>query len=352
MDKFAGLDVHAVSCTLAVMSASGKRLKSEVLETNGRVLVDALRRISGRVHLCIEEGTQSAWLYEILSPHVLELVVTVPERNEGQKDDLRDAWGLADDLRTGRVKTRVYKAPTQLAGLRSAACAYRLATQDVVRTKNRLKAVLRSRGIAADGDLYDTAARKKWLKQLPAAHRRLAEWLGSELDKIQPLRAEAEEWLLAEAKAHPIVRTLATGPGMGPIRTAQLVAIVGTPHRFRVSRQFWSYCGLAIVCRSSSDWTRDKHGGWTRARVHQTRGLSRKRQPVLKAIFKGAATTVITQLPEDPLHAHYQRLLASGTKPNLAKVTLARRIAATLLSMWKHEEVYDRKKHLGAADKA
>lgn len=345
MDRYAGMDVHAETCTLAVMSASGRRLTSRVVETNGRVIVEAIKSIPGRVHLCIEEGAQSAWLYELLEPHVTEIVVAVPARTEGAKDDLRDAWARAEELRTGAIRTRVYKAPKQLAGLRSAACAHRLATQDVVRAKNRLKAVLRSRGITSDATVYDTAARSKWLAKLPSAHRQLGEWVGRELDEIVPLRDEAEEWLLKEAKSHPIVKTLKTGPGMGPIRTAQLVAIVGTPHRFRTSRQFWSYSGLGIVMRSSSDWHRDKDGRRVRSEFQQTRGLTRKRQPVLKSIFKGAATTVIAQLADDPLHAHYQRLVESGVRPNLAKLTVARRIAAIVLSMWKHEEVYDPERH-------
>ena len=29
---------------------------------------------------------------------------------------------------------------------------------------------------------------------------------------------------------------------------------------------------------------------------------------------------MVTQLPNDPLHEHYQRLLAAGTKPNLAEM--------------------------------
>ena len=345
MDRYVGLDAHAETCTLAVMGPSGRRLTSRVVETNGRALVEAIRSIPGRIHLRLEEGAQSGWLYEILEPQVTEAVVTVPRESKGAKDDLRDAWAQADELRTGAIRTRVYKAPKHLTGLRSAACAYRLATRDVVRAKNRLKAVLRSRGILGDSKVYDTEARTKWLKELPAGHRELAEWHGRELDRIAPLRDEAEEWLLKEAKSHPIIRKLGTGPGMGPIRTAQLVAIVGTPHRFRTRRQFWSYCGLAIVTRSSSDWVRDKRGQWLRAEVSQTRGLTRKRQPVLKAIFKGAATTVIAQLVDDPLHADYQRMLESGIKPNLAKLTLARRITAIVLSMWKHEEVYDPKRH-------
>ncbi len=54
-----------------------------------------------------------------------------------------------------------------------------------------------------------------------------------------------------------------------------------------------------------------------------------------------SATTVITQLCKDPIHARYERLLDGGTKPTLAKLSLARMIAATVLRMWKDEEEYD-----------
>jgi hypothetical protein len=43
----------------------------------------------------------------------------------------------------------------------------------------------------------------------------------------------------------------------------------------------------------------------------------------LKSIFKGAATTVITQNKKDPIYARYERLLDGGTKPTLAKLSLA-----------------------------
>jgi hypothetical protein len=59
----------------------------------------------------------------------------------------------------------------------------------------------------------------------------------------------------------------------------------------------------------------------------------------LKNIFKGAATTVITQQLE-PMVDDYQRALAQGTKPPMAKLTLARRISATVLAMWKNKEAY------------
>jgi hypothetical protein len=40
---------------------------------------------------------------------------------------------------------------------------------------------------------------------------------------------------------------------------------------------------------------------------------------------------VLTQYkPDEPLRAGYQRQLDAGTKPNLAKLTLARKLAAEL----------------------
>jgi len=98
---------------------------------------------------------------------------------------------------------------------------------------------------------------------------------------------------------------------------------------------------MAIVMRSSSDWMRAPDGRWVRVPVQRTRGLNRSHNRTLKMIFKGAATTVIQRArAEEPLYRHYQQLLDGGTKPNLAKLTLARQIASIVLSMWRSEEAY------------
>ena len=67
-------------------------------------------------------------------------------------------------------------------------------------------------------------------------------------------------------------------------------------------------------------------------------------------LLQGAATTVIAHCGANPLRANYDRQLENGTKPNLAKLTLARRIAATVLSMWKNQEVYDPDRHRPVTD--
>ena len=52
MERYVGVDAHARSCTLGVMSASGRRLQSMVVETNGRALKEAIRLIPGRC-MCV-----------------------------------------------------------------------------------------------------------------------------------------------------------------------------------------------------------------------------------------------------------------------------------------------------------
>jgi hypothetical protein len=69
--------------------------------------------------------------------------------------------------------------------------------------------------------------------------------------------------------------------------------------------------------------------------------LNRNHNSTLKCIFKGAATTIINYLKTDPLYEHYLWLTSAGTKPNLAKPTVARRLAAVVLRMWKDEKEYD-----------
>ena len=343
MERYLGLDAHGQSCTFGVVGPSGRKIRHDVVETNGAALVRYVRGMPGRKHLCLEEGTQSAWLYEVLSPHVEEIVVTgLHERSRGPKSDVLDAFQRAEELRTNQVKTSVFKAPRRFANLRELSRVYTMLVRDVVRVQSRLKVTYRARGIPTSGKVvYRPCRREEWLAKLPVACRPATARLYEEYDALAELKKAAQKEMVAEAAKQPIAKILATAPGLGPIRVAQLLPVVVTPHRFRTRKPFWAYCGLAIVVRSSSDWVRTEHGGWVRAQVPHTRGLNRNHNTRLKSIFKGAATTVLTNLPHDPLHEHYQQLTAAGTKPNLAKLTLARRIAAVVLRMWKDGKEYD-----------
>ena len=213
--------------------------------------------------------------------------------------------------------------------------------QDEVRAKQRFKSLYRRRGVACvNEEVYSPKLRRAWNAKLPASVRPSAQLLGQELEQLLELQQTAEQQMFAAAKKFPMWKTLRTVPGIGRKRAAQLLAIVVTPHRFRTKRLFWSYSGLGIVTRSTSDWVRQKNGQMVRSRVFQTRGLNRACNRQLKGLFVGAAKTALRCRRPNPLLEAHERMVEAGTKPNLARLTIARKIAAVVLAMWKTESEY------------
>jgi hypothetical protein len=68
-------------------------------------------------------------------------------KSRGPKSDKLDTFALAEQLRIGALETRVYKGRGEFRRLSSVARGYGLVVVYVARVKNRLKSVLRSRGV-------------------------------------------------------------------------------------------------------------------------------------------------------------------------------------------------------------
>jgi hypothetical protein len=346
MKRYIGLDVHAASTTFAVISEAGNRVGSHVVETNGQALVAQFKTIPGEKHVVLEEGTQSAWIYEILKPHATEVVVAMVSQSRGQKSDERDAFGLADRLRTGGLEGRVFKEAGEFRTLRELGRTHQMVVQDSTRVQNRIKALLRSRGIAVSGKaVYSKTGREEYLERLPDASRGAAKTLYAQYDAVEEIRRQAEKDLVKgsaspcdQPVARDVSRTWSDPRGADDADRGVADAV---PNQATVLVVLRSGDRDALVVGLG----RNKDGGWARAEVKKTRGLNLNHNHTLKYVFKGAATTVIAQHETDPLHQDYERLISAGTKPNLAKVTLARKIAAIALSMWKSKEKYDPTKH-------
>ena len=130
------------------------------------------------------------------------------------------------------------------------------------------------------------------------------------------------------------------------MRVAQLIAIVGTPHRFRTKRQFWPYCGYAVITQSSADYGIVDGKIVKQQKKVATRGLNHNHNPQLKQIFKSAA---LTALRYESFRAYYQALVDNGTRPELARVSVARKLAAITLAVWQRREEFDDKKAFAQA---
>ena len=169
-----------------------------------------------------------------------------------------------------------------------------------------------------------------------------AERLYEQLDMLQHLRQQARRELLAESRKHAITAKLRQVPYLGPIRSALAVALIQTPHRFRTKRQLWAYSGLALETRTSADY-RYVEGQLRRAKkLVSIRGLNKDHNHDLKGLFKGAAT--MASVRPGPFQDFYLAALAKGIKPTMARLTLARKIAAITLTLWKKGENFDAEK--------
>ena len=347
-DKYVAMDVHKASVVVGIRDAAGKYITEAIVETKASTLVELVKGMSGPIHLTFEEGTQSAWLYDLFKPHVTELIVCDPRRNklleEGSKGDRIDVQKLSELFCKGMLKP-VYHGDHGTRALKELGHNYESLVSDRTRVKNRLKAIYRGRGISYQGaEIYQTKQQAEWLGKLnERGVKRRAELLYQQLESLDALVKEARREMLAESRKQKVSRCLRRISTLGSISVALLIATVDTPHRFRTKRQFWTYCGLAVVTRTSSDYYFDQGQLRRSRRPVVTRGLNQNYNRRLKRIFKQAALTASRRGPFKP---YYERLLARGLSEELVRVTVARKIAAVTLAVWKKGAQFDPEKIL------
>src|SRR3989475_6988258 len=290
--------------------------------------------------------TQAEWLHDVIRHFVKEVVVCDPRRNkllgEGSKADKPDDRKLAELLRAGLLRP-VHHGHQGTRTLKELVRAYETLSEDSQRTMLRIKARYRSRGIRTPGrSVYQASQREQWLKQLtePGFRQRVS-LLYEELDQLRPLRKQAKPAMLAESHKHRAVTLLRTIPQLGPIRCAQIVATVDTPHRFRTKHQFWSYIGLAVVTHMSSEYEMKAGQVVRRRKPLATRGLNHNCNHRLKEVFIGAATSASQHKSYESVR---ERLNHNGMRAEMARLTLARKIAAIALMVWKKGVEFDPKK--------
>jgi transposase len=342
--KYIGMDVHKETISIAVMDGSGKVVMETILETKALTIIQFVHGLRGSLHLTFEEGTWAAWLYDLLKPHVTKIVVCDPRKNasmkEGNKNDNIDARRLAELLRLNHLSA-VYHGEHGLRTLKELVRSYLTITKDLGRVMTRVKALYRSWAIPCTGkQVYAPQHRAEWLGKIrePGVRRR-AEFYYQQLDALRTLRQQVRRELLAESKKHAAWKQLYQIPSIGPIRAAVLLGILQTPHRFRTKRQLWTFGGLGLETSSSADH-RYVEGQLQRSKKPALiRGLNKNCNHDLKNLFKGAA--IIASSKPGPFQEFYAALLAKGMRVEMARLTLARKIAAIVLIVWKKGVCFD-----------
>ena len=183
---------------------------------------------------------------------------------------------------------------------------------------------------------------REWLAKISEAGvRRRAEHYYQQLDVLRPLHPGSPPRFVGGSQETQAVETAAPDsgdrPDPGRHRDRGDADAAPLPHQ---ATHLWTYSGLALETHDSAQY-RVAEGQLQRSKKPATvRGLNKEYNHDLKDIFKGAAIESQHRCWTN-LHDFYEALLAKGRKPTMARLTLARKIAAITLIVWKKEVRFD-----------
>ena len=194
---------------------------------------------------------------------------------------------------------------------------------DIVRAKNRLKAVFRSEAVDTNTkNFYEDRDR---IKDLTNPNEKfVAESLYEQISALEKLKAEYKDKFEKNRKKYRPIRNLSTVPGIDLIRASIITAVVCQPQRFRNKHQFWGYSMLV------------RHIQMSGGKVYGNKRIHGRRE--LRDVFLGAAESALRT--ETSLRDYYEQLKARGISHKDAKIAVARKIAATCLCLLKNNDTF------------
>lgn len=325
MKYYIGLDAHKSTSTAVVVRENGDIVLRETFPTTEGNLVGFLDKIDGEKHLTFEECTLAQWLYLILKPEVDHLLVCNPvyiAKKAGAKTDFRDALHLAQELRTSHLKP-VYHDGSKWMELRALVNSYSALVDNIVATKNRLKALFRSFGLPTDeSDFYSN---REQIKQLPNETAKfVAASLFSQMESLESQKGEYAVSFHKNVQRYNPIKNLCSIPGISHVRANIIAAIVCSPQRFKTKHQFWGYCMLV------------RHIQMSGGKIYGNRRVHGRKE--LRDVFIGAAENALRG--ETSLRDYYDVQRAKGIAHREAKLALARKIAGLSLALLKNNDTF------------
>ena len=330
---YVGLDVHVDTTAVSIRNARGVVVRRAVVPTSRTALREALRLARGRTRVICESGPLAWWVRDALETRLRDVVVCDRRRTRlsasGNKSDRIDADRLAELLHRGRLYL-VHVPRGDAALLRRYALHYARMLQDRSRIIQRLRSLYFECAIRVRTH-RSTPHRVPLRRLVSPGGKYIASAYLRQLEVSTDLVAEARAELLMLAKRSPAFELLQSIPYVGEIRAAEILAIAGDPQRFRSLRAFWAYGGLGLVQRTSAEH-RVESGKIVRE--ERSRGIRlRVGHPLLKRVLRDIA--LHAAIGRGQFANVFQAHVARGKAPAVARIALARKIAAIILAVWR-----------------
>lgn len=331
-----GLDLHKRESQLCMKSEDGKITERRIVTSRDRFTAVLGSRPHARILL--EATTESEWVARHLESLGHEVIVADPNyapmyanRSRRIKTDKRDARTLMEACASGG-----YRPAHRLSDARRHVRAELIVRDALVRTRTRYVAIaktfVRRDGLRVAGS---TAARVvERITALPLTMM-VARELAPLFTMLGPLNeqvAAADRRLTTLMQADPIVRLLATAPGIGPVTASAFVASIDDVTRFASAHKLEAYLGLVAGEWSSAE--KRRLGAITKAGNTRVRWL----------LVEGAWAILRSKAPETAALRAWALPIARRRGKRIAAVALARRLAGILFAMWRDGAPYDARK--------
>ncbi len=241
-----------------------------------------------------------------------------------QKTDRRDAAHLLHLLLEDRFP-RIWVPSLEERDVRQLLVHRHKQVQARTRVKNQLQALALSQGVQRKRKLWSEVGRSELekLELLPYAAERRKQLLNL-LDGLEAEIAQLDRQVEEEVAKRPEAMRLQTHPGVGPVTALAMVLTLGPAQRFSSARKVGSYFGLIPSEHSS--------GG-----RQQLGRISKQGSSFLRFLLVEAGQTASRH---DAELGRFYRRLAMRKHRALAKVAVARKLAARLYLMLREDWTY------------
>jgi len=331
---YVGIDVHLKDYQVAKVY-EGICLGNHRMESNADKVIEHLHRHYPGAHFkCVYES--SAWGFNLqrkLSAAAMECIVvhaadvSTSDKERKRKTDKVDALKLARSLASGDLKG--IHVPDETIQKERTLIRYRKnVVNDINRSKNRLKSLLKYQGIEIP-EAYSksnwSSNFMKWVEQQAAKDDLLKDSLELMLEQVkllrlQLLKVEKKLGALRNGKYAAKAQLAMSVPGIGPTTAMLFLLEVGDIGRFRGFDALNDFIGLCPDTASSGEKDRDT-------------GITTRRHKQLRTALVEAAWQAIRN---DPALLESYQLLTKRMKGSQAIIRIARkllrRLRAVLLS--------------------
>jgi len=303
-----------------------------------------------RLHVCFEAGPTGYGLYRQVRDlgHDCTVIAPalIPKRSGDRvKTNRRDAVTLARLHRAGEL-TGVWVPDVVHEAVRDLVRAREAGADDLRRKRQQLLSFLLRHGRIYEGSSHWTIAHRRWLARESFEHAAQQIVFQEKIDAIEDagqrlyrldeqLRAVAPTWSMA-----PVVEAYQAMRGVSFLVAVTFAAEIGDVRRFDTPPKLMAFLGLVPGERSTGDTVRRSGvtlAGNRRARRALVEAAWTYRYPArvsetLRRRLEGLPKTVrdIAWKAQVRLCARYRRLSATGKKPPVVVVAIAREMAAFL----------------------